>query len=498
MGAKVVSADTTFPARNIVLIKNRIRHTRCDEGKPACSKCVSTGRKCDGYEPIHSNNSTSASSPISLSSFSNVPQREHRAFEYFLSCTAPGLTGYFSREVYLTRVPKISFSEVPLWHIVIALSSVHEGYAHGLQQSDRDTQLAQYSFGLKHYSLAVNSLKEAISSQPENIESVLLCCLLFVSFDSLRGNYTAASTHLNSGLKILCSEKAAGRLAPFYGKIIKQFTCLGVRIGVFLDSHLPQTNTQSIWSQLSHLSCGHENLHFTTIDDARHSINMILNDFMLHLTMAYNMETSLGRSAISEISSTRKDLVAWNRNFDAMILRNDPANLSSDALRGSLLLKLHHASIIAVVNGVQQVEGDDINVPYRTIVTLARSLINATPNSPRTKASISSDLGFVSSLFVTISRCSVPQLRREALELLNMVPRREGLWDADFVVKVAREVLAVEEQQVNMKVQELRIQKSKDQDPFEEIESELEVDLDFVKTDRVTGERIVITETLLI
>ena len=27
----------------------KIRRVKCDEGKPACQKCTSTGRKCDGY-----------------------------------------------------------------------------------------------------------------------------------------------------------------------------------------------------------------------------------------------------------------------------------------------------------------------------------------------------------------------------------------------------------------------------------------------------------------
>lgn len=475
---------------------------RCDEGKPACNKCLSTGRKCDGYDAIPSN----VSSPVSLSLFSNVTPREHRAFEYFLSCTAPELAGYFSREIYSTRVPKLSFSESPLWHIVIALSSVHEGYAHSIQDSKRDAQLAQYAFGLKHYSLAVKSLKEAISSQPESIESVLLCCMLFVSFDSLRGNYTAASTHLNSGLKILCSEKDAGNLSsPSDAKIVEQFTCLGLSTGVFIDSHLPETNTHAIWSQFSYLGSGRENSNFETIDDARHSINMILNDFMLHHTKSQSSENVLSEyEAIlsTSTSTTRAALLAWTRNFDAMILRTDPATLSSSALRGSLLMKLHHTSLIAIVNGVDPIEGGDLNAPYRTIVTLARSLINA---SARTKANISSDLGLVSPLFVTISRCTVPALRREALELLNAVPRREGLWDAEIVARIASELFLIEGREnggvvgeggLDMKVQELRIQKSEER--FGEIESELKVDLDFERTHRGTGQREVVTETLFI
>jgi hypothetical protein len=484
---------------------------KCDEGKPACKKCLSTGRKCDGYGSVPSNQSSASSSPTSLSLFSNVTPREHRAFEYFLSCTGPELSGYFSREIYSTQVPKLSFSELPLWHIVIALSSVHEGYAHGIQDSNRDTQLAQYSFGLKHYSFAVKSLKEAISSQPENIESVLLCSMLFVCFDSLRGNYTAASTHLNSGLKILCSEKDAGRLSPSYARIIEQFTCLGVSTGVFIDSHLPESNTHSIWSQFSYLGSGRDNSNFKTIDDARHNINMILNDFMLHHTMSQNTDDLSGYKARMATSTTRAGLAAWNRNFDAMILRQNPTSLSSDALRGSILMKLHHASLIAIVNGVDQVEGDALNAPYHTIVTLARSLVNAnvTSKPARTKANISSDLGLVSPLFVTISRCTVPELRREALELLKAVPRREGLWDAEIVARIAIEVLGIEEREnqalitgegetgeLDMKVQELRIQKNEDY--FGEIESAMKVDLGFERMNRVTGQREMVTETLFI
>ncbi|TEY71535.1 hypothetical protein BOTCAL_0091g00200 [Botryotinia calthae] len=27
-----------------------VRRVKCDEGRPSCQRCISTGRKCDGYE----------------------------------------------------------------------------------------------------------------------------------------------------------------------------------------------------------------------------------------------------------------------------------------------------------------------------------------------------------------------------------------------------------------------------------------------------------------
>jgi Fungal specific transcription factor domain len=484
---------------------------RCDESKPECQKCLITGRKCDGYNDKPNDACASVSSHSSLSPFENVLPREHRAFKYFLNCTAPGLAGYFSREIYSSRVPKLSLSESPLWHIVIALASVHEGYIQGILRSNRDAQLAHYSFSLKHYSLAVKSLKETISFQQDKIESVLLCCMLFVCFDSLRGNYIAASTHLNGGLNILCSEKNAGRLSPSYDKIIEQFTCIGLNTGVFMDSHLP-VDTRPIWSQLSHLNSGHTPA-FMTLDDARHGINMILTDIMLHYTTFQSTDDLPNQESNTESGTSiiRSKLAVWNLNFDGMILRQGPPSLSSDALRASLLLKIHHASIVAVVNGIEQSSFTsnihDLHAPYRTIVRLARSLINAMSNSDQTRASISSDLGLVSSLFLTISRCTVEELRREALELLNVMPSREGLWDGNMVARIAIELFDIEEREkssvrgemkLGIKVRELRIEKREDNDQFGATENALKVDLDFEKLNRVTGQIEVVTETLFL
>lgn len=68
------------------------------------------------------------------------------------------------------------------------------------------------------------------------------------------------------------------------------------------------------------------------------------------------------------------------------------------------------------------------NTSYETIVTLARSLFSAKALSTNNRPSISSDLGLVGPLLMTISRCTIPQLRWEALALLKAVPRREGMW----------------------------------------------------------------------
>ncbi|KAI1469962.1 uncharacterized protein F4812DRAFT_457358 [Daldinia caldariorum] len=85
-----------------------IRRVKCDETKPACTRCTSTGRKCDGYEgmppPRPKKPAAAASLPPSSSSASPDPQQ-------LISATAPfpspavfgGADGYLARRQDLAR-----------------------------------------------------------------------------------------------------------------------------------------------------------------------------------------------------------------------------------------------------------------------------------------------------------------------------------------------------------------------------------------------------------
>ena len=53
--------------------------------------------------------------------------------------------------------------------------------------------------------------------------------------------------------------------------------------------------------------------------------------------------------------------------------------------------------------------------------------------------------GIVSPLYVTISRCRDPSIRRRALTLMQRCKRREGLWDADLAARLGQRVIEIEE-----------------------------------------------------
>src|SRR6478735_1630436 len=106
----------------------RVRRVRCDEQKPECNRCVSTGRKCDGYQPISPRNSPSGSHQNTSSTSTEalrkqlriaLPKKndqEIRSFRYFLDVTAPTIAGVFEAEFWLTYIPRACHLDSTIWH----------------------------------------------------------------------------------------------------------------------------------------------------------------------------------------------------------------------------------------------------------------------------------------------------------------------------------------------------------------------------------------------
>ena len=124
----------------------RIRRVKCDEAKPACLKCKSTGRRCDGYstsspegqDPPHSHFANNPTCRMSLEQnmaslcirnrLLDFPgsKDEHRAIDFFYRQTAPILAGYFDSDFWRVTLPQAGCSEPCIQHAMIALASLQE------------------------------------------------------------------------------------------------------------------------------------------------------------------------------------------------------------------------------------------------------------------------------------------------------------------------------------------------------------------------------------
>ncbi|KAH7242798.1 hypothetical protein BKA59DRAFT_547007 [Fusarium tricinctum] len=192
----------------------KIRRVRCDEGKPACNRCVSTGWTCDGYTSPSTSPSTASSdlssspSPTPLKPKSPSPvadlklilprqnPEEVRSYNYFLQVTAPSLSGAFYADFWLVEVPRVCLSDAAIWHAVVSLGAAHEDFA--------ENGLGSRSiFALKQFNSSISCLTESRSPRHADRWRALVVSAIFTYVCTIKGLHDQTRIHLQAGCNLL-------------------------------------------------------------------------------------------------------------------------------------------------------------------------------------------------------------------------------------------------------------------------------------------------------
>lgn len=171
----------------------RIRRVKCDEAKPACRRCTSTGRKCDGYvEDILGSNSQASRGLILQRLSAAVPgtAEEKRCFSYYLHNSAPELSGYYDSSLWEKLLLQAAIEEPALRHALIGISSLHEAFANKQPDNSLDNEKERFAVG--QYTKAIGCLVQSLATGDQKPLTALMACILFVCFESLRGQFTSA------------------------------------------------------------------------------------------------------------------------------------------------------------------------------------------------------------------------------------------------------------------------------------------------------------------
>lgn len=178
---------------------SRIRRVKCDEAKPACGRCTSTGRKCDGYikDILSSNSLTSQGLALvqRLSTSVSGSAPEKRSFSYYLKNTGPELSGYYDSSFWEKLLLQGAIVEPALKHAIIGIASLHEAFAN--KRLDYSPDNVEWGFAINQYTKAISSLRRSLATSDQKPLTVLMSCILFVCFDSIRGYFTSAIVRLS-------------------------------------------------------------------------------------------------------------------------------------------------------------------------------------------------------------------------------------------------------------------------------------------------------------
>ena len=95
-----------------------------------------------------------------------------------------------------------------------------------------------------------------------------------------------------------------------------------------------------------------------------------------------------------------------------------------------------------------QVLWDDFLPSFSTVVQLAEQIlqIDTQPMPRQPSPFFSLDMLVIGPLYVLVSKCRDPVVRRKAISLLNGASRQEGVWNSFLTAKVAERIVQIEEE----------------------------------------------------
>jgi hypothetical protein len=140
------------------------------------------------------------------------------------------------------------------------------------------------------------------------------------------------------------------------------------------------------------------------------------------------------------------ELAQWQLSFAPLRLSVLPANQV-----GITILQAGWTGICMIVNTAiarSECYWDQFLPEFRAIVSLSRTLFRILPRDPllAQKGGFSLDISILPPLYIVCKFCRDGELRREAIKMIEMCPRREGVWDSGLVTKVSNFLTEVEEE----------------------------------------------------
>ncbi|KAK6827435.1 hypothetical protein PG987_010776 [Apiospora arundinis] len=440
----------------------KIRKVKCDEGRPACERCLSTGRVCDGYGVWGGGGNSAA---------------EQDCFEWFSCKASTKLQGIFCITFWSQLLPQACINEPAIMHAVLALSSTHQKNVISVGEPSPCSALDKSDeFALVQYSKAIQQLRPHLTSKNSSAASIrvaLIACLVFANLEFLNGRYNIGIGHLHSGLKLL---------GEFQGYSPDgedgEPTLVLKPPRDFVDEWIADTLTKLLVQANLHAARGMPyprlvmritsaplpSLTFHSVTEARQHLDQLVND-ILYLAEDSRRLSSVNRKDSREKLARRQSKIltglhTWHRTYKASqtIMKS---TLSPFTHYGYLiLLSMYYMSQIMVSVSLVDNEDEaesiyDGHTPHFLAIVrhsselrrLIRFEVHYNPLMQYTSkiSQSTADMGWIPPLYYTALKCRVRRVRLHALRFLGFKPHKEGIWDTEVTSAVAREVIRLEE-----------------------------------------------------
>ncbi|KAH7321522.1 hypothetical protein BKA65DRAFT_512360 [Rhexocercosporidium sp. MPI-PUGE-AT-0058] len=465
----------------------KIRHKKCDQTRPACLRCTSTGRTCDFLTSLapsstsqsrgiqllpdskHIGNERKSSfrfrylfiteHPKSLPSFATLSNPDEvQYFDFFRTVCTHSFSNHFNANLWKGLILQAAHTEPFVLHAVLAIGALTRSNTHAPMYP---TPILEYS--LKKYSLASRMLSQRMKSGTADWKLTILGSLVFLALEVLQGHEMGALVHMRSGeaiLKSLPSSKpelltslaASGPKYEPYVKtdigdsedLVTAYTRLSIEeypfLGLCGSSYTPEPKFP---------------LSFDSLTDARSSLNSIIAATYSFYRRHGGVELKtlplepLPAKIAAELYDIQTLLQSWHQAMDRFMAEqeemDEATSLGIKAIMIQYLVAFIRTSTYFFQN---QLVYDRYLAQFKELVDLTTAAVSA-DHSPYLKSRgkgpcYTLDMAMAQPLYFVACRCRDPQLRRQAICVMGLVGK-DGIYTGKKVAKVAEWVVAAEE-----------------------------------------------------
>ncbi|KAH8811131.1 hypothetical protein F5884DRAFT_266397 [Xylogone sp. PMI_703] len=454
----------------------KIRRVKCDETKPHCTRCTSTGRNCEGYRrvlersksrsrpkflPRHTPTSPSTTAlQILWAPSSDVQEsmEDRQSFHFLRSRSVLEMLGNFELSFWDRIAFQLSHTHPTVMRVLISLSAIYEEHGRNhldLLSNASGARVGCREYTLRQYNRAVKGLLEYIASEEPDTRVILTSCLIFVWIEFLQHNFNSGFRHLDSGLKILRDIRLSRRggkvrtqdrdTDDILGSLHRSFIRLRIQAAVYGSAERDFTTSTTQELEILELIPS----SFNNVIECRNNLDKELNATFGYIRRIreigyYSSVDMLMFSGVQRLHLER--LQRWQTASEVLVAT---LKLERDQSQTSriLYLQLYHTLVDIIWRTMfagSEMVFDDYTADFEMMITIASSLINSQTASLQPILSL--DMGIIPPLFFICLKCRVLQIRKQALALLEHAPEREGMWHRSSVIKYCEWKVMTEEQ----------------------------------------------------
>lgn len=321
---------------------------------------------------------------------------EKRSFQFFRQKTVESTNTFVDSRFWDHIVLQACHDEPAIKHAVLALSSLHQ-----LSELQDGSEIAgqHRSYAEKQHQKALSAARKLVAcASLQDLDRVMIACIIFICYENVRGDYTAASAHLCSGHQILCQNQQRAQQRQDRSEISQAFFRL----------HIPAVSFQDVASPL----------HFTLEDYVRTRAAVVISelqtvseakdalvDILLWLMIAADAAGDGARiddRYLIELDKCALQHQTWCRRFEHLVQKT-PTSAPRPLIATLKIWSLTATAILETSSLGLETAWDTVEHLFAEIVSLAEEL--ASP-------SFSVVIGYIIPLFLTATRCRQPEIRR--------------------------------------------------------------------------------------